>query len=57
MTRPVPLFLERRSVDRIQLRGQAMMAIGLDDSAPPHVMEEIRALSPIESARLSKLAG
>ena len=44
-------------VGRIQLRGQAMMVIGLDDPVPPHVMEEIRALSHIESARLATLAG
>ena len=44
-------------VGRIQLRGQAMMVIGLDDPVPPHVMDEIRALSHIESARLATLAG
>ena len=44
-------------VGRIQLRGQAMMVIGLDDPVPPHVMDEIRALSHIESARLAMLAG
>lgn len=43
-------------VGRIRLRGQAMMVIGLDDPVPPHVMEEIRALSHIESARIAKLA-
>ena len=44
-------------VGRIQLRGHAMMVIGLDDPVPPHVMEEIRALSHISSARLATLAG
>jgi len=44
-------------VGRIRLRGQAMMVIGLDDPVPPQVMEEIRALSHIESARLATLAG
>ena len=44
-------------VGRIRLRGQAMMVIGLDDPIPLHVMEEIRALSHIESARLAMLAG
>ena len=44
-------------VGRIQLRGQAMMVIGLDDPVPPHVMAEIRALSHISSARLATLAG
>ena len=44
-------------VDRIGVRSQAMMVIGLDDPVPAHVMEEIRALSHIESARLATLAG
>ena len=44
-------------VGRIRLRGQAMMVIGLDDPVPAHVMDEIRALSHIESARLATLAG
>ena len=44
-------------VGRIQLRGQAMMVIGLDDPVPPHVMDEIRALSHIANARLATLAG
>ena len=57
MTRPIPLSLERRNLGRIRLRGQAMMVIGPDDPAPPHVMEEIRALSHTESARLATLAG
>ena len=52
-----PLSLERWGVGRIRLRGQAMMVIGLDDPVPAHVMEEIRALSHIESARLATLAG
>ncbi len=44
-------------VGRIRLRGQAMMVIGLDDPVPLPVMEEIRALSHISSARLATLAG
>ena len=44
-------------VGRIQLRGQAMMVIGLDDPVPPSAMAEIRALSHIESARLATLTG
>ena len=44
-------------VGRIQLRGHAMMVIGLDDPVPSHVMDEIRALSHISSARLATLAG
>ena len=43
-------------VGRIQLRGHAMMVIGLDDPVPSHVMDEIRALSHISSARLATLA-
>lgn len=31
--------------------------IGLDDPAPAHVIEEIQALSHIESVRLATLAG
>ena len=42
-------------VGRIQLRGHAMMVIGLDDPVPSHVMDEIRALSHISSARLATL--
>ena len=44
-------------VGRIRLRGQAMMVIGLDDPVPPQAMEEIRALSHIQSARVATLAG
>ena len=42
-------------VGRLQLRGHAMMIIGLDDPVPPPVLEEIRALSHIRSARLVTL--
>ncbi len=44
-------------VGRMQLRGQAMMVIGLDDPVPPHVMDEIMALSHISTARLATLTG
>ncbi len=44
-------------VGRMELRGQAMMVIGLDDPVPASAMEEIRALSHIESARLATLTG
>ena len=44
-------------VGRMRLRGQAMMVIGLDDPVPPQAMEEIRALSHIESVRIATLAG
>ncbi len=44
-------------VGRLSLRGQAMMVIGLDDPVPNHVLDEIRALSHIDSARLATLAG
>ena len=43
-------------VGRMQLRGQAMMVIGLDDPVPSNVMDEIRSLSHISSARLATLA-
>jgi D-3-phosphoglycerate dehydrogenase len=42
-------------VGRLSLRGHAMMVIGLDDPVPPPVLEEIRALSHIRSARLVTL--
>ena len=42
-------------VGRLSVRGQAMMVLGLDDPIPPPVMEEIRALSHIQDARLVKL--
>ena len=42
-------------VGRLQLRGHAMMIIGLDDPVPAPVLEEIRALSHIRSARLVTL--
>ena len=42
-------------VGRLSLRGQAMMVLGLDDPAPAHVMEEIRALPHISDARLVEL--
>ncbi len=44
-------------VGRIQLRGQAMMVIGLDDPVPQKAMDEIRALSHIANARLATLTG
>ena len=44
-------------VGRMQLRGHAMMVIGLDDPVPPHVMAEITALSHISSARLATMTG
>ena len=42
-------------VGRLQLRGRAMMILGLDDPVAPHVMEEITALSHIYNARLVAL--
>ena len=42
-------------VGRMSPRGQAMMVVGLDDPVPPQVLEEIRALKQIESARVVKL--
>ena len=42
-------------VGRMSPRGQAMMVVGLDDPVPPQVLEEIRALKQIESARVVRL--
>ncbi len=42
-------------VGRLNLRGRAMMVLGLDDPVPPHVMDEINALSHIYNARLVTL--
>ena len=42
-------------VGRMSPRGQAMMVVGLDDPVPPHVLEEIRDLKQIESARVVRL--
>ena len=42
-------------VGRISTRGRAMMIVGLDDPMTPDVLEEIRALKQIDTARLVKL--
>ncbi len=42
-------------VGRLNLRGRAMMVLGLDDPVPPQVLEEIRALPQIHHARLVRL--
>ncbi len=42
-------------VGRLNLRGLAMMVLGLDDPVPPNVLEEIRALPQIHHARLVRL--
>ncbi len=42
-------------VGRLNARGLAMMVLGLDDPVPPPVLEEIRALPQIHSARLVTL--
>ena len=42
-------------VGRLNLRGIAMMVLGLDDPVPPKVLEEIKALPQINNARLVKL--
>ena len=44
-------------VGRLQIRGRAMMVIGVDDPVPLHVLEEIRELSHIHNVRLAHLAG
>ena len=43
-------------VGRLQLRGRAMMVIGVDDPVPPDVMAEIQSLSHIYNVRLANLA-
>ena len=42
-------------VARLSARGRAMMILGLDDPVPPNVLEEIRTLEFIDSARLVRL--
>ncbi len=42
-------------VGRLNLRGRAMMVIGLDDPVPPEVMSEIRDLGHIYNVRLAHL--
>ncbi|MCH7606688.1 MAG: phosphoglycerate dehydrogenase [Chloroflexi bacterium] len=42
-------------VGRLNLRGKAMMVLGLDDPVPPPVLEEIKALPQIHNARLVTL--
>ena len=42
-------------VGRLNLRGRAMMILGLDDPVPPSVLEEIKALPQIYSAQLVSL--
>ena len=42
-------------VGRMSPRGGAMMIIGLDDPVPPQVLDEIKAIKQIDSARLVRL--
>ena len=42
-------------VGRLNLRGRAMMILGLDDPVPPHVLAEIKELPQIYNARLVSL--
>lgn len=42
-------------VGRLNLRGQAMMVIGLDDPVPPEVMAEFQNLGHIDNVRLAHL--
>lgn len=42
-------------VGRLNLRGRAMMILGLDDPVPPHVLAEIKELPQIFNARLVTL--
>jgi D-3-phosphoglycerate dehydrogenase len=43
------------AVGRQAPRGKAMMVVGLDDPIPEPVMQEIRGIPHISSARLAKL--
>lgn len=43
------------AVGRQAPRGHAMMVVGLDDPVPEAVMQEIRAIPHMASARLAKL--
>ena len=42
-------------VGRLSPRGRAMMIIGVDDPVPPHVLDQIRDLEQIDTARLVHL--
>jgi len=42
-------------VGRLGARARAMMIIGLDDPVPPEVLDKIKALEQINTARLVKL--
>ena len=42
-------------VGRLSFRGRAMMVLGLDDSVPQKVLDEIIALPQIHDARLVKM--
>ena len=42
-------------VGRLDIRGRAMMIVGLDDPLPPSVLEEIRAVPHIDVARVVRL--
>ena len=42
-------------VGRLSPRGRATMIVGLDDPVPPPVLEEIKAIPHINTARLVRL--
>ena len=42
-------------VGRLQIRGRATMVVGLDNPMPDDVLEEIRAVPHVNSARLVQL--
>ena len=42
-------------VGRLSQRGTAMMVLGLDDPVPEAVLDQIRGLPQVSSARLVKL--
>ncbi len=42
-------------VGRVSPRGRAMMVLGLDAPIPQHVLDEVRALSHVYSAKQVKM--
>ena len=48
-------FRDDPKVARLSPRGNAMMVLGLDDPVPQSVMEEIRSLPHVNSARLVEM--
>ena len=42
-------------VGRLDIRGQAMMVLGLDDPVSPRLLDEIRAVPHIDAAKVVRL--